>query len=368
MSRRIVLVGATGAFGARLARMIASWDGVELVLAARRIQPLQAMAASLPGPPEVAVFDREAPDLSALRPWAVVDVAGSFQASDLRLARAAIAAGAHYVDIADGRDFVATFPAALDCAARAAGVLAVTGASSTPALSNAVLEAITAGWSAVDEVQVAISPGARAPRGRSVVRAILSYVGRPVRVFTGGAWTVWPGWSGLRRIYIPRLGRRSVALCETPDLDLIPQRFAVRREALFLAGLEQGPLNLGLWLLGGLVRLRLLRDLTPLAEPLRAAAGLVAGLGSDRGGMVVLARGRDGQGRARRARWSLAAAAKPGTRHAGGGGCGGAARAAGGRDRGARRLRLRGPPAAGPDRARVGGARLRHRDPERGRG
>jgi hypothetical protein len=145
-----------------------------------------------------------------------------------------------------------------------------------------------------------------------VVRAILSYVGRPVRVFADGAWTARPGWSGLRRVYVPGLGRRWAALCETPDLDLIPQRFAVRQEALFLAGLELAPLHLGLWLLSWPVRLGLVRDLTPLAGPLRAAAGLVAGLGSDRGGMVVLARGLDGQGRPRRARWSLAAAANRG--------------------------------------------------------
>jgi saccharopine dehydrogenase-like NADP-dependent oxidoreductase len=143
MRRRILLVGATGAFGERLARMIAPWEGVELVLAARRAEPLQTLAAALPGPATIAVFDRDAPDLSALRPWAVVDLAGPFQTSDLRLAEAAIAAGAHYVDIADGRDFVASFPAALDAAAQAASVLAVTGASSTPALSNAALEAIT---------------------------------------------------------------------------------------------------------------------------------------------------------------------------------------------------------------------------------
>jgi N-acetyl-gamma-glutamylphosphate reductase len=36
MSRRIVLVGASGVFGARLAAMIARWPDVVLVLAARR--------------------------------------------------------------------------------------------------------------------------------------------------------------------------------------------------------------------------------------------------------------------------------------------------------------------------------------------
>ena len=46
MRRRILLVGATGAFGARLAQMLAGWD-IELVLAARRAGPLEALAAQL---------------------------------------------------------------------------------------------------------------------------------------------------------------------------------------------------------------------------------------------------------------------------------------------------------------------------------
>ena len=98
----------------------------------------------------------------------VIDAAGPFREGDYRLARAAIAAGIHYVDLADGRAFVAGFPM-LDAAAKKAGVVALTGASSTPALSNAVLDKLTAGWTRVDSVEIAISPGNRAPRGLSVI-------------------------------------------------------------------------------------------------------------------------------------------------------------------------------------------------------
>ena len=313
MRRRILLVGATGAFGTRLAHLLSAWD-VDLILAARSAGPLRSLAAALTGParPEIAVFDRAAPALAELKPWAVVDAAGPFQSSDLTLAKAAIAVGAHYVDIADGRDFVAAFPGALDVAARAADVLAVTGASSTPALSSAALDVLTAGWQAVDTAQVVISPGARAPRGRSVVEAILSYVGRPVRVFTRGGWTTRAGWSGPRRVYIPGLGRRWASLCETPDLDMIPGRFAVRHEGLFRAGLELGVMHLGLWLLSWPVRWGWVRDLRPLAGLLRALAGGLATFGSDRGGMVVEAEGRGPDGAPRRARWSLAADAGAG--------------------------------------------------------
>ena len=316
MARRVVLIGATGAFGRRLAELLAAWPEITLVLAARREAPLQALAAELAARGarlEVAAFDRTHPDaLAGLAPWAVVDAAGPFQDSDYALARAAVAAGAHYLDLADARDFVAGFPAALDTESRAGGVFAVTGASSTPALSNAVLDRLTAGWVSVEAVSVAISPGARAPRGLSVMRAILSYVGRPVRLFADGRWQAAPGWSRLSRLDFPGLGRRWVALCETPDLDLLPSRFAPRRQALFLAGLELSVMHLGLWLLAWPVRLGLVRSLEPLARPLLVLAGLISWAGSDRGGMVVEARGEQTPGQTVIARWGLCAEAGSG--------------------------------------------------------
>jgi short-subunit dehydrogenase len=66
--RHILLVGATGAFGGRLAAMLARWPDVELILAARRTGPLVSLAASLSGPArvEISAFDRDAPDLTQL--------------------------------------------------------------------------------------------------------------------------------------------------------------------------------------------------------------------------------------------------------------------------------------------------------------
>ncbi len=200
-------------------------------------------------------------------------------------------------------------------------------------MSHAALERITRGWLQLDEVVAVISPGTRAPRGLAVVESILSYVGRPVRLFERGGWTTAPGWSRLQRVDMPGLGRRWAALCETPDLDLLPARFPVRRSALFMAGLELAPMHLGLAALGLLVRWRLLSSLRPLARPLRAAAGLLAPLGSDRGGMIVEATGLDERGRAVRARWALGAV------HRG--------------ERGAEHTRR---PGSGPDRGARGGA------------
>lgn len=307
----VLVVGATGVFGRRLSELLAEEVGVRLILAGRTAASLEALAASLGTGVSTAVLDRDrvtGADLDRLGCRLVIDAAGPFQGSRTTLLEAAVAAGCHYVDLADGRDFVAGI-ARFDAAARDRGVAVLSGASSTPALSHAVADAITAGWRRIDVLRVAICPGNRAPRGLSVVRAILSYVGRPVRVFRDGAWREAPGWGLTRRIEMPGLGGRLASLCDSPDLDLLVERYRPRQAAEFLAGLELALLHRGLGLAGLAVRLGLLRSLAPLARPLRWLAILFEPFGSDRGGMLVEAAGQDTDGRPATVRWSLVAPA-----------------------------------------------------------
>ncbi|MGA8398950.1 MAG: saccharopine dehydrogenase NADP-binding domain-containing protein [Stellaceae bacterium] len=315
MPRAVLVVGGTGAFGGRLVAGLYETTDFDVVIAGRDIDRATAAAAAL-GPRARALrLDAatvEADELRASDAFVLVDAAGPFRGASTRLARAAINAGLHYIDLADGRDFVAGF-GALDELARAAGVVALTGASSTPALSHAVLDRLTEGWRRIDTVEIAISPGNRnSPRGLSVIRAILSYAGKPIRVFDGGGWTERPGWGRPVRREMPGLGKRWLSLCETPDLDLVPERFAPRQAAVFRAGLELSAMHLGLYLGGLLVRARLVPSLVPFAKPLRWMAERMKGLGSDRGGMVVEVRGIDAAGVAARAVWSLVAEAGDG--------------------------------------------------------
>ena len=306
----VLVVGASGVFGARLVTGLVQTTGLTVIAAGRSAAKLSALAARHPpGRVVTQVMDARTVTPVALAvtgAFAVVDAAGPYQGGDYRLASAAIAAGLHFIDLADARDYVAGF-ASLDAAAREAGVVALTGASSTPALSNAALDMLTSGWAAVDEVAVAISPGNRAPRGLSVMRSILSYAGRPVRVFADGHWGSQPGWGMTVRRAMPGLGRRWLALSETPDLDILPQRHGVRRSAVFRAGLELPVLHAGLWLASQPVRAGWLRSLGPFARPFRAVAALFEPLGTDRGGMTAEASGRDGEGRPVRGEWSLVA-------------------------------------------------------------
>jgi hypothetical protein len=306
----VLVVGGTGAFGSRLVDGLIRTSDFGVVVAGRDLARTEARATALGSRVRAMRLDTATVTAEALRAsgaFAVVDAAGPFQGAQYRLARAAIAAGMHYVDLADARDFVAGF-GALDQEARAAGVVALSDASSTPALSHAVLERLTRGWRRLDTVEIAIAPGNRnSPRGLSVMQAILSYAGRPVRVFADGGWTEHPGWGRPIRREMPRLGKRWLSLCETPDLDLVPARFAPREAAIFRAGLELSVMHLGLYAASLLVQAGLLGSLSPYAGMFRWIAERLKVFGSDRGGMMVAAAGNDAEGEPISAVWSLVA-------------------------------------------------------------
>ena len=318
------MVGGTGAFGERLVRGLAATTTLRVVVAGRGLRRAEELADQVNAgelPRRVTalrmnVATVEAADLRAIGAFAVIDAAGPFHPGGLRLARAAIAAGTHYLDLADGRAFVSGFAEALDAEARAAGVVALTGASSTPALSCAVLDALTSTWTGVDTVDVSILPGNRAPRGLSVMRSILSWAGQPVAVLLDGRWAQRSGWGMTSRGELPGVGRRWMALAESPDLDIVPARYDVTRTAIFRAGLELSILHLGLLALSVPVRaaraFHTRLTLTPMAPLLRWVAQRFHRFGTDRGGMLVEATGRDADGHLVRCRWSLVAEAGDG--------------------------------------------------------
>lgn len=248
MTLRVVLIGATGVFGSLIARRLAGDARFAPTLAGRRQIPLEALRESLgDGTVRTARMDVTAIDmadaLSALRPQLVIHTAGPFQQRDYRVAEACLACGSDYVDLADGRDFVSGI-GQLDDRAKRAGRLLVSGASSVPALSSAVVDALLPRFSALHVIEHSISPGNRAPRGDATMASILGYCGRPIRIWRDGRWQLAHGWMDGRRQVFP-FGRRRVGMCEVPDLNLFPDRYAGVCTVMFRAGLELPLLHTG---------------------------------------------------------------------------------------------------------------------------
>ena len=170
---RVVVLGGAGNFGARIVRALRGDPAIDLLVAGRRL-------IVVPGAEDApcAMVDIGAPDfarqLRALSPELVIHCVGPFQGQDYGVANAALAAGAHYLDLADGRQFIVEFAARINDRAARAGRVAISGASTLPALSSAVVEELRVGLSSVESIEVIIAPGQRAPRGKATLEAVFS--------------------------------------------------------------------------------------------------------------------------------------------------------------------------------------------------
>lgn len=312
--KRVVLIGATGVFGRRLARHLSRMDGLELVLTSRSTSKAQALAEELKAEASVPVSgtglnrDKDlVASLAVLQPWLVIDASGPFQQQGYEVPTAALLLGAHVVDLADARGYLAGYRPQLNEIARQRGLVALAGASSTPALSAAAVRELSEGWQRLDTVDIAITPGGRSDVGPAVIAAILSYAGKPVPIWREGELQTIPGWGVSEVIDMPGLGPRRVAPVETVDAETLGPGLAVRSRMIFSAGLEAGIEQWGLALLAWLRHRGWLKDLTPLVPYLVRARRITRLWTSDRGGMRVAISGIDGKGRPRRAYWSLLA-------------------------------------------------------------
>lgn len=215
-------------------------------------------------------------------------------------------AGAHYIDLADGRDFVREFPAQLDALARRQQRMAISGASTLPALSSAVVDALHARLDRLDDIQIVIAPAQRTPLGLATVGAVLSYCGRPFAWWQDGTWQRTVGWRSLRPVRFPHMAPRRAAPCDVPDHDLLVQRYPGVRTVQFRAAPELALMQRGLSLLGAARHAGLPLPLERLAPVFSRVARWFDRWGSDLGGMFVELRGIKGQ-QSLGLRWDLTA-------------------------------------------------------------
>jgi len=308
---RVMVLGGYGNFGARISRALAGDHGIQLLVAGRDGPRAAAFAGTLPGRAQGVVVDMH----NARFAWALQDqqvgllihTAGPFQGQDYAVARACAQAGVHYIDLADGRRFVCDFSRTLHGVFADAGRVAVTGASTVPALSSAVVDGLCAGWQRLDRIDICIAPAQTAPRGVATLRAVLSYCGGPIQVWNGGQWQTQWGWSAPQRVQFQRLRPRRGALCDIPDLELFPARYKVTDRVDFRAAVELGLAQRAFAVLGWLRRMGLLRNPSAWAGVLNGTANLLDPFGSALGGMVVRVAGADATGKATQRAWHIAA-------------------------------------------------------------
>lgn len=317
---RILIIGGYGVFGARLVRLLAAEPRLTLLIAGRSLKKAEALcdrwregkgAALVP-----VVLDRDADvsgQLAGLAPQVVIDCSGPFQAygaAPFRVIEACIAAGVHYLDLADGTDFVLGVEA-FDAAARAAGVFVISGASTCPALTAAAVADMTGDWTSVEEISAGIAPSPHAVVGENVLRAITSYAGKPVTLRRDGLSAHGRGLVESRNVTISPPGALPLhstrfSLVDVPDLTVLPRLWPQVQSIWMGAGPRPELMHRMLNGLAWLISLGLPLPLTAMSGLFHAVKTRLS-WGEDRGGMYVQVSGRDANGVARRRTWTLIA-------------------------------------------------------------
>lgn len=297
---RILILGGYGYFGSMIARMLALEEDIEVVIAGRDAAKAQAFADGI-GAYWMAMDVERADFPEALKvaaPQLVIHTGGPFQERGYGVAQACIAQGCHYIDLGDGRGFVGGI-AALDGAAQAAGVSVVSGASSVPALTSAILDRYQPAFARIESVDYAIATAQRTNPGLATTAAIMGYAGKPFTTLQDGREVTVYGWQSLKARKYPELGWRLLGNCDVPDLALFPERYPSLKSLRFRAGLEVPLLHLGMWGLSWLVRAGLIKTLRPWAPAFLRMGKWFDIFGSARSAFHMEMKGPDHDGRAK---------------------------------------------------------------------
>lgn len=316
---KILIVGGYGTFGGRLVELLESEAALTLIVAGRSMSSARTYCAErgkVAAKLIPARFDRGGDlqtQLADLAPDLVVDASGPFQAygdGAYRLVSACIAARAHYLDLADGAEFVEGI-ASFDAEARAAGVYVLAGVSSFPVLTAAVVRKLAPALARVDEISAGIAPSPFAGVGANVIRAIASYAGQPVAYLGRTAKTIGRPFTQQRRYTVAPPGllplpNKLFSLVDVPDLRVLSALWPQAKRVWVGAGPSPEILHRALIFCAWLVQVGLVRTLAPLAPLMHWATNTVR-WGEHRGGMYVEVKGADAGGVTQAHSWHLLA-------------------------------------------------------------
>lgn len=292
---RILVLGGTGHFGARISRRLADDSRIELLVSSRSMSRAQELVADIAASGSTSqIFatelDQDTASLSKrlreLAPDIVIHTAGPYQGQQYTVARACIAERCHYIDLADGREFAAGIDS-LDAAARSAGVALISGASTLPAVPAAVIDECRNTMHRITSIRSCIAPAQRTPRGFGTVKAVLSYCGKAFDTIENGRRKTLYGWQDLQVRRIPQIGVRLSAVCDVPDTILLPRYAPDLQTVDFHAALAAPWEHLALWSMAWIARVGVVKDWSWYARSFTVVGKFFQKFGSDHGAMTV---------------------------------------------------------------------------------
>jgi len=302
--KRALVLGASGQFGTSLCRRLVQLDDMHLFLGGRDRQKLEATREQLRAVRPDAKIDIVAWQISASgledllysrRLNLVVHLAGPFQGQDYAVAKACLRAGVPYIDMADGREFVANF-STLDAAAQAKGIPLITGASTVPGLSSAIVDAMLENFSQLEAIDYGICGGVKTGLGLATLKAVLTYCGKPYGVLKDGSYVTVYGLGRPRHHDFPKpVNRRYMVDCDIPDHDLFPACYPALRRMEFGSCIDAPGLPRLLSLMSACVQKGWIGDWNFLAPIIQPCMKAVRFLGSAHSGFFMRLQGQDQQ-------------------------------------------------------------------------
>lgn len=293
---RVLIIGGYGNFGNFISKRLAQENNIQVVIAGRSISKAQALAKEINAEAEfIDIHINLSVRLQEIKPDIVIHTSGPFQSQGYGVAEACIDYGAHYIDLADAREFVSGINI-LDEKAKQAGVIVLSGASSVPCLTSALVEHYKDEFAVLESLDYGITTAQKTARGVATTAAILSYTGQPFKTLINGEFQDIYGWQGLHVRKYPGIGWRLLGNCNVPDLEFFPKIYPDLKTVRFYAGLELPFIHFALWGLSWFVRVGLIKNLKASAPLLLKLSFLFDWLGSANSGFHMELSGRDKNG------------------------------------------------------------------------
>lgn len=302
MALRVMVIGGYGNFGSIVCRHLAVAPGIELVLSGRdphklqrKLDELNAQSGSVcEGWCGDAMGAGFAGVLQSKSIGLVVHTGGPFQGQSYAVALSCIEAGVNYCDLSDCRTFV-NGVGVLDAQAKQAGVAILTGCSSVPTLSSAIIDQYRYRFTRIDSIEHGISSSAKMP-GLSTVEGVLAYAGKPIKQLRNGQVHEVLGWQDLTLRKLPQLGTRVLANVDVPDMDIFAGRYGAHTLSFKAgAGLKLG--GVANYLLAQALRVGIVRNPVTWAARLHRLGTWFERFGDGKSAMYIDVRGlgADGQ-------------------------------------------------------------------------
>lgn len=300
MIKRVLIIGGYGNFGSFITKALALEVDIQVIVAGRSLEKAKQLISNLEAKnkPEVLKLDINLDITSAfnfVNPHIVIHTSGPFQEQGYDVAKACIKNNIHYIDLADGRSFVEGI-VSLDESAKIHNILAISGASSVPCLTSALVDYYKSQFNSIETIDYGITTAQRTARGLATTAAILGYTGKAFKTLIKGHPTDIYGWQGLRARKYSKVGWRLLGNCDVPDLALFPKLYPELKTVRFYAGLEIPFIHVTLWGLSWLVRIGLIRKLDKFAPLLLRLSFLFDWLGSSNSAFHMVLSGKDETG------------------------------------------------------------------------